>query len=74
MSDLANKIDNTIAYIDQLKAEIVALKAENTKLRAALEQVASVPDFDEPDDAVWTDTAIMLATVKQIAKRAWEGK
>ena len=50
--------------------QIAALKAERDRLRTALEQIASIPDHDELESDVWTDTAIMLATAKQIARRA----
>jgi hypothetical protein len=53
-------------------AEVEALVSERDKLRAALKQIASIPDFDESEDVVWTDTAIALATARQIASRALE--
>jgi hypothetical protein len=46
--------------------------AENQKLHAALKQIASIPNFDESEDVVWTDTAIALAAARQIAIRALE--
>ena len=60
------------AYLRGLSQEIKALKAEREQLRAALKQIASIPDFDESEDVVWTDAAIALATAKQIARRALE--
>ena len=53
-------------------AEVEALVTERDKLHAALKQIASIPDFDESEDVVWTDTAIALATAKQIAIRGLE--
>ena len=59
-------------------AEVEALVTERDKLRAALKQIASIPDFDESEldrrfnDVVWTNTAIALATAKQIARRVLE--
>ena len=60
------------AYLRGLSQEIKALKVERDKLRAALKQIASIPDFDESEDVVWTDTGIALATARQIAHRALE--
>jgi hypothetical protein len=60
------------AYLRGLSQEIKALKVERDRLRTALEQIASIPDHDELESDVWTDTAIMLATAKQIARRALE--
>ena len=53
-------------------AEVEALVTERDKLHAALKQIASIPDFEESEDVAWTDTAIALATARQIAHRALE--
>ena len=66
------KLRGDAPAITWTNAEVEALVSERDKLRAALKQIASIPDFDESEDVVWTDTAIALATARQIAHRALE--
>ena len=66
------KLRGDAPAITWTNAEVEALVSERDKLRAALKQIASIPDFDESEDVVWTDTAIALATARQIASRALE--